>query len=290
MEAISARLGAGERLGLDEARELAAWHDLVALGMLADEVRRRRHGSEVTFVRVADVLATGGGTLMSMDVPEHAGELRILGTPSSLEEAVTAVGRAHAVAGAVPLSGFSLAHLETLPESLEKTLAELRQAGLELVGEAPLDALESPEKSLETARACGVGIARLTVQDAPDDWVAFCERVVTVQDAVGSLRAFAPLARRIDSTAPSTGYDDVKRVALARLLIDNVNTIQADWTLYGPKLAQVALTFGIDDLDAVSPLDDDSQGRRRTPGEEVRRSIEAAWLVPVERNARFERV
>jgi 2-iminoacetate synthase ThiH len=50
------------------------------------------------------------------------------------------------------------------------------------------------------------------------------------------------------------------------------------------------LTVGADDLDAVSALDDDSVGRRRAPLEEVRRNIEAAALVPVERDGVYGRV
>jgi 2-iminoacetate synthase ThiH len=66
-----------------------------------------------------------------------------------------------------------------------------------------------------------------------------------------------------------------------------VSSIQVDWGQYGPKLAQVALLFGADDLDGVSPVDDQSEGRRRAPLEEVRRNIEAASLRPVERDGRF---
>jgi aminodeoxyfutalosine synthase len=87
---------------------------------------------------------------------------------------------------------------------------------------------------------------------------------------------------------PTTGYEDVKRVALARVIVDNVPSIQVDWSLYGPKLAQVALTVGADDVDAVSPEDDTAQGRRRAPLEEIRRNIRAAGQEPVERNGRFE--
>ena len=108
------------------------------------------------------------------------------------------------------------------------------------------------------------------------------------QRRVPSLRAFAPLARKIDQTQPTTGYADVKRVALSRVLVQNVSTIQVDWELYGPKLAQVALTFGADDLDSVSPVDDESQGHRRSPIEEIRRGIRAAGFEPAERNARFQ--
>ena len=100
--------------------------------------------------------------------------------------------------------------------------------------------------------------------------------------------AFAPLPRTMNPAVPTTGYDDVKRVALARLLLDNVPSIQVDWSLYGPKLAQVALTVGADDVDAVSPVDDMAEGRRRAPLEEIRRNIRAAGLEPVERNGRFD--
>ena len=99
-----------------------------------------------------------------------------------------------------------------------------------------------------------------------------------------------PLPRALDSASPTTGYDDVKLVALARLFLENVDTVQIDWTLYGPKLAQVALTFGANDLDAV-PLDPSSVnllGPRRAPLEEVKRNIRSASFVPVPRNGRFD--
>ena len=41
---------------------------------------------------------------------------------------------------------------------------------------------------------------------------------------------------------------DQERVALARIVCENVPSIQVDWSLYGPKLAQVALTVGVDDV------------------------------------------
>jgi aminodeoxyfutalosine synthase len=82
----------------------------------------------------------------------------------------------------------------------------------------------------------------------------------------------------------------VKHVALARIVVDNIPSIQVDWSLYGPKLAQVALTVGADDVDGVSPDDDLSQGPRRSPLEEVRRNIQAAGQEPVERNGRFDLV
>src|SRR5438094_9864100 len=112
--------------------------------------------------------------------------------------------------------------------------------------------------------------------------------VADLQRRVAVLRAFAPLPRRINPAAPTTGFDDVKHVALARIVVDNVPSIQVDWSLYGPKLAQVALTIGADDVDAVSALDDLSEGRRRAPLEEIRRNIRAAGFEPIERDGRFD--
>ena len=82
---------------------------------------------------------------------------------------------------------------------------------------------------------------------------------------------------------PTTGYDDVRQIAVARLFVDNIDSIQVDWQLYGPKLAQVALTMGADDIDNVSPLEGDL-GRRRSPLEEIRGNIIAAGLEPSERD------
>ncbi len=118
--------------------------------------------------------------------------------------------------------------------------------------------------------------------------MALLKEIAALQHTVAVIRSFAPLPRRINPAVPSTGYDDVKRVALARIIVDNVPSIQVDWSLYGPKLAQVALTMGADDVDAVSAEDDLSEGRRRAPLEEIRRNIRAAGLEPVERNGRYE--
>jgi aminodeoxyfutalosine synthase len=83
---------------------------------------------------------------------------------------------------------------------------------------------------------------------------------------------------------PSTGYDDVKTVAAARVRCGDIERIQVDWPLYGPKLAQVAITFGANDLDGVSAIDTDELGPRRAPVEDIRRQIRSAGAEPVERD------
>ena len=99
------------------------------------------------------------------------------------------------------------------------------------------------------------------------------------------IESINPLPLSLSAFKPTTGYDDVSR-AIACLAAPQVPHIQVDWLRYGPKLAQVALTFGADDVDGVSALDAAPEGRRRAPLEEIRRNIEAAGFEPVERGGR----
>jgi aminodeoxyfutalosine synthase len=273
-----------------ELTSLATSHDIISIGMLADDLRRQRHGAETTFVRVASTSADIGAAVVR---PPSAGELRIVGVPDSRAAAVARVREvASAAAGAV-VTGFSLGDLELLAAresvTLRALLEELRAAGLELVADAPMDRLRDPRRSIEEVNIAGLSLARLTVETlASADPLPLLRAVAELQRTVAVVRAFAPLPRRVNPAAPTTGFEDVKHVALARLVCDNVPSIQVDWSLYGPKLAQVALTVGADDVDGVSAEDDAAEGRRRAPLEEIRRNILAAGQQPVERNGRFE--
>src|SRR5262249_37384371 len=89
-----------------ELSTLAASHDIITLGMIADEARQARHGKRTTFVRVADVKAEPGADATR---PPAAGEVRIVGTPADREAAIARVTEVAAAAQGCPVSGFSLA-------------------------------------------------------------------------------------------------------------------------------------------------------------------------------------
>ena len=269
---------------------LAASHDIISLGIAADEVRRTRHGTRTTYVRVADVEAAPGSALL---IPQGAGEIRITGNPGGRAAAIQRTGEVAAAAAGKPVSGYSLADLEVLAAqeriTLRDLLEQLRAAGLELVADAPFDCLRDPKRSIEEVNIAGLRLARLTIHQLPsNDLEALYKQIAALQYDVGVIPGFAPLPRKMNPAVPTTGFDDVKRVALARLFLEDIPSIQVDWSLYGPKLAQVALTVGANDVDAVSPIDDLSEGRRRAPVEEIRRNIRAAGLEPFERDGRFD--
>ena len=234
-----------------ELASFASSHDIISLGVAADDARRQRHGARTTFVRVADVDAAPGAPIA---IPPSTGEVRIVGTPASRAAAVQRVREVVAAAGKTPVSAYSLADLEQLaaaePVPLRALLEELRDAGLELVAQAPFDQLRDARMAIEEVNIAGLALARLTIEKLPTaDIPELYRQIAALQHDVGVIKAFAPLPRSTNPAVPTTGYDDVRRVALARLFIDNIPSIQVDWALYGPKMAQVALTVGADDLD-----------------------------------------
>jgi len=274
----------------NEALAILAEPNVIAVGARGDEERRRRHGVKTTFVRVFEIHVEA--VPASLPSGASAGEIRLMGKPASVAAAVAAIKAARALAGTIPLTAFSLADLADLVDgsaaSLTDLAGRLAAAGLEIVAEAPVDALADPVGAVRAVRDGGLLVPRLTVREmAEDDRVRLVSLARDIQSAVGGVRAFAPLPRVTSVAQPTTGYDDVKVIAMSRLLAGNIDSIQVDWPLYGPKLAQVALTMGADDVDGVSALEGDL-GRRRSPIEEIRGNIVAAGLQPVERDGLFE--
>jgi aminodeoxyfutalosine synthase len=295
LERVAALISAGQPLADADVAALADTNDILTLGMLGDEARRRRHGPDTTFVRVADVLVPIAEDA-PIEIPTAAREVRLGGSVEALDALLAHVRRVVDAARGVPVTAFSLEALEATAAAsgrpLPDLLARVRDAGVGQIAEAALDQLRQPEASLEQVPKAGLGLARLTVRHTASTTarLAHIIRARALQHSLGWIQSFAPLGRSWPPGAPSTGYDDVRQVALARVLIDNIGSIQVDWLRYGPKLAQVALTVGADDADAVSPLDRAGEGRRRQPLEEIRRNILAAGLNPIERDGARRRV
>jgi aminodeoxyfutalosine synthase len=280
-------VNAGHRLSAADITELASTPDILQLGMLADALRRRLHGTQVTYLRVVSCAFDQSFTEA---VPLSAREVRITGAPPTLAVALSAVESARAVAGERAVSGFSWLDIERLAEGrIGHALAELRAKGLDGLAELPMDRVSDIDAAVEHMTSAGYQHLRLTIEKvAAAERPALLLRASELQDRYAVIHAINPLPASLQTFRPTTGYEDVKMVAIARLAAPNIPTIQVDWGRYGPKLAQVALTFGADDLDDVSPSDEAPDGRRRAPLEEARRNIEAAGFSPAERDGRFQ--
>ena len=133
-----------------------------------------------------------------------------------------------------------------------------------------------------------------------EDRVDHLMKLRALQDETRGFQTFIPLAFHPDNTPlqhlpRTTGFADIKNIAVSRLVLDNFQHIKAYWQMLTPKIAQIALRFGADDLDgtvieekiyhdagATTP-----QGMRRT---ELERLIREAGREPVERDTLYRPV
>lgn len=121
-----------------------------------------------------------------------------------------------------------------------------------------------------------------------------------LQDETRGFMAFIPLAFHPDNTplahiAKPTGYDDLRNIAVSRLLLDNFEHIKAYWIMLEPSIAQIAQRFGANDLDgtvAEEKIYHDAGARTSqfTAHTELERLIRAAGRIPVERDTLYRRV
>ena len=92
--------------------------------------------------------------------------------------------------------------------------------------------------------------------ETEEDRVDHLVRLREVQDQTGGFQTYIPLAFHPDNTSLShipktTGYDDLRNIAVARLMLDNIPHIKAYWVMMSEAVAQIALRFGADDLDGT---------------------------------------
>ncbi|HYP08200.1 MAG TPA: aminofutalosine synthase MqnE [Bryobacteraceae bacterium] len=130
--------------------------------------------------------------------------------------------------------------------------------------------------------------------EADEDRIDHLVKLREVQDQTGGFVTFIPLAFHPENTAlehisPTTGFADIKNIAVARLMLDNIPHIKAYWIMMTPRIAQIAQRFGANDIDGTVVEEriyhdagaTTSQSLRRT---DLLRLIRAAGREPVARD------
>jgi aminodeoxyfutalosine synthase len=128
-------------------------------------------------------------------------------------------------------------------------------------------------------------------------------RLRALQDETGGFQTFIPLAFHPDHTKLGADRNlkkpsalvDLRVMAIARLMLDNFPHIKAYWVMLGIPTAQLALSFGADDIDGTVVHekiyhDAGSDSPQETTVAELRRLIEEAGRVPVERDTLYHEV
>ncbi len=131
--------------------------------------------------------------------------------------------------------------------------------------------------------------------ESAEERVEHLLKIRELQDETGGFTAFIAWSFQPEGTAiggrRASGYEYLRVVATARLILDNIPHIQASWLTQGPKIGQAALHFGVDDFGSTV-LEENvitAPGARfLIPLEELERLIRAAGYEPRRRNTRYE--
>jgi aminodeoxyfutalosine synthase len=136
--------------------------------------------------------------------------------------------------------------------------------------------------------------------ETAEDRVDHLLKLRALQDETGGFQTFIPLAFHPENTAldhlPKTsGFDDLKAIAVSRLLLDNIEHIKAYWIMMTPAIAQIAQRFGADDIDGTVVEEKIYHDAGATTSQSLRRGdllrlIREAGREPVERDTLYHPV
>ena len=127
-------------------------------------------------------------------------------------------------------------------------------------------------------------------------------RIRELQDATGGINAFIPLKFRsannsMSALGETSVIDDLRTLAMSRLILDNVPHIKAYWVMYGNETTELALAFGADDIDGT--IDDSTKiysmagaadVRPTMSVEDIERICSAAGFTAVERDTHYNEI
>ncbi len=299
---------ARQSLDLADVSALFASKDILALGWLANYVREQKHGPATRYavdMIVASAAANAAGCAIcgrtrpqsSIDAQlEQAGtrfdEFIVLAhDPRNLEPCLRSV---EAIKSHQPQARVSTSTVEEIAAtnagSAEDVCRSLLQAGADgLIGEGAevfLPALRhrlwhhagTAEQRMavrQAALAAGLKVPLAMVQRSADSPSQQAAELVGVRELAQNAASFASLSFVPDPITSldlpvTTGIEEMKQIAIARLALESVDHIRAYWEMLGGKLLQIALRFGASDLDGAS-LDPgvNVEARRRELGREI---------------------
>jgi len=133
--------------------------------------------------------------------------------------------------------------------------------------------------------------------EGPEHRVDHLLQLRALQDESAGFNAFIPLAYHPENNYMglkyhTTGTEDLRQIATARLVLDNIAHIKAYWIMITPKLAQVALSFGADDIDGTVVEETiyhmaGATTEQHLTRSELERIVREAGFIPVQRDTLY---
>ena len=131
--------------------------------------------------------------------------------------------------------------------------------------------------------------------ETPADRVEHMRQVRELQDETGGFRAFIGWTYQPGHTElggeTASGLDYLKTLAISRLYLDNVDNVQASWVTQGPKIGQIALAFGANDLGSTMIEENVVKAAgvsHSVPTEQMVRMISDAGYQAAQRTTQYE--
>ncbi len=222
----------------------------------------------------------------------------------------------------VHLKAFTMVEVAYLAKrakiSIRETLERLRDAGIdsmpgggaevfsERIRRIICDHKIDGSEWLETARiAHQIGLKSNCTMlyghfESAEDLADHLVKLREVQDETGGFVTFIPLAFHPENTAlahlpKTTGFNDLKQIAIARLMLDNIPHIKAYWIMMTPGVAQIAQRFGANDIDGTVVEEKIYHDAGATTTQHLRRQdllrlIREAGREPLERDTSYRPV
>jgi cyclic dehypoxanthinyl futalosine synthase len=285
----------------EQALDRLNGNDLLQLGMDAGDVRQSLWPEPVVTYTVGYRVSAGNGAQLeevSAAIERGATGLVFSALPgASLAAVTTDVAAIHQRFPELVLTGFSPAQIARLGDTIEAFTA-LQHAGLSLFGSAtddshPANRMDwvSIHRAAHQAGLKSVAVLELRSSDTSADWVTLLEDIDSLQRETNGFLACEPRIEKMERALDEvTGAQYLKMVALCRLYLDTIPHLQVDWSVFGPKVLQVALRFGADDAGLVLASERDRKIPSHHSGEEeLRRIIRDAGFQPSQRDAIYGR-
>ena len=349
LTAILKKIENEKRLGFEDGVNLFKSKDLILLGRIADNIRKKLH-SEKTVTYVVD--RNINYTNICISRCHFCAFYREIGSPEAyllseeelykkIEETLALGGTQILMQGGlhpdllinfyenmlrgikscykIHIHAFSppeIIHIAKVSHLTNKeTLVRLKEAGLGSIPGGGAEILvEDVRKKISPAKCTAeewlqvmkeahrIGLKSSATMmfghiESYEDRVNHILKVRELQDETGGFIAFIPWTFQSANTKLGgetvSGFDYLKTLAISRILLDNFKNIQASWVTQGPKIAQIALSFGANDLG--STMIEENVVRLagacyRMSMEEMECLIKDCGFVPVQRDTFYNKI
>ena len=234
-------------------------------------------------------------------------------------EMFRALKAAHPQVHIKALTAVEIAHIARIEKlSWTEVLVALREAGLDTLPGGGAETFSAAVRDVIADKKLGgadyIGVHRaahaLGIRsnctmlyghvESIEDRVEHLTMLRDLQDETGGFLAFIPLAYHPDDNelgatlgrqgTSSTGFDDLRNLAVGRLFLDNFVHVKSHWIMVSPALTQVALAFGVNDIEGTVVREKiyHAVGATTQQGmslDELLRLIRGAGKIPAERDS-----